>query len=208
MHEYGVMLVCSHGKLRAEYLEKLEGVGSCLGEVTKRLMERLFEQLSFVKKEVDKHEDELKALHKSNATSQRLASIPGVGVLTATAVTGAVGDASRYKDGREFSASLGLVPRQPSSEETERLGRISKRGDACLRKLLIQGGQSVVLHAKRAEGRRGRWLRALIERRGRNKAVVAVANKNARIMWALMNRGGTYASNHIVEQEAVAEMLL
>lgn len=201
-HEYGVILSCSHGKLRSEYLEKLERLEGRFGESTKRLMERLFEQLRSVNQEIKQHEQEIEALHKSNEVSQRLASIPGVGVLTATAIVAAVGNARRFKNGREFSASLGLVPRQHSSGEKERLGKISKRGDAYIRKLMIQGGHSVVMHMQRAAGRRGKWLRDLVERRGRSKAVVAVANKNARIMWALMARGGTFSAGHVAVKEA------
>jgi transposase len=195
-HEFGVVLCCSHGKLRGEYLEKLERIGDSLGESTKRLMERLFEQLKYVGQEIDKHEAEIAALHRVNEVSQRLESVPGVGLLTATAIEAAVGDPHRFKNGREFAASLGLTPKQHSSGQMERLGKMSKRGDPYIRKLLIQGGHAVVMHAHRLQGKRGEWLRDLIKRRGRNKAVVAVANKNARIIWALMARGGKYASGY------------
>lgn len=196
LHEYGILMSCGREKLRGEYLAKLELHGERLGEVTKRLMENLFEQLSKVQAVVKLHETELKALHESNEMSVRLTSVPGVGVLTATAVLAAVGDAKRFKDGREFAASLGVVPRQHSSGETERLQGVSKRGDPYIRKLLVQGGQSVVNVASKAKGHRGEWLRTLIARRGRCKAVMAVANKNARIMWAIMARGSVYDGTH------------
>jgi transposase len=196
MHEFGVVLRCSHDKLRSEYLGALERFGTGLGESTKRLIERLFEQLAYTKQEIAKHENEISALHAGNEVSQRLESVPGVGLLTATAIAAAVGDPGRFKSGRDFAASLGLAPRQHSSGQMERLGRISKRGDSYIRKLMVQGGHSVVMHASQVKGRRGEWIRALIERRGRKKAVVAVANKNARIMWALMARGGSYDSGY------------
>jgi transposase len=196
LHEYGVVLRCSHEKLREEYLKALERVGAQLGEVTKRLMERLFEQLKYTSAEIRKHELEIGALHKNNEVSQRLESIPGVGVLTATAIVAAVGDPGRFKSGRDFAASLGLTPRQHSSGQHERLGKISKRGDAYIRKLMIQGGHTVVMHVNKAKGYRAKWVRDLVERRGRQKAVVAVANKNARIIWALMSRGGKYNDAH------------
>lgn len=196
LHEHGVILSRAHPKLRGEYLEALERHGERLGESTKRLMERLFEQLNFVKDEIEKHEEELTAKHKGNTISQQLASIPGVGILTATAVAAAIGDAKRYRNGREFAASLGLVPRQHSSGPNERLGKISKRGDSYIRKLAIQGGHTVVMHVGKNKSKRGEWLRKLIERRGRVKAAVAVANKNARIMWALMVHGGYYNAGH------------
>jgi len=144
MHEHGVLLQCGRGKLRSEYLEKLERHGARLGEATKRLMESLFDQLANATAAIQVHENEIQALHVGNELSVRLTSIPGVGVLTATAVIAAFGDAKQFKDGREFAASLGVVPRQHSSGQTERLQGISKRGDPYIRKLLAQGGQSVV----------------------------------------------------------------
>lgn len=203
LHEHGILMSCGREKLRSEYLGKLELHGERLGEVTKRLMERLFEQLSQVSSAVKLHENEIEALHKSSELSLRLASVPGVGVLTATAVVAAVGDARRFKNGREFAASLGVVPRQHSSGQTERLQGVSKRGDPYIRKLLVQGGQSVVLRAPKTKGRRAEWLQKLIARRGRCKAVMAVANKNARIMWAIMARGGTYNCSHGMRAAAV-----
>jgi transposase len=165
LHEFGIVMRCSHDKLRGEYLDVLERFGSSLGESTKRLMERLFEQLAFAKSEIGKHENEISALHKGNEVSQRLESVPGVGLMTATAIAAAAGDPGRFKSGRDFAASLGLTPRQHSSGQVERLGRISKRGNAYIRKLMIQGGHAVVMHASKAKGRRGDWIRALIERR-------------------------------------------
>lgn len=192
MHEHGVLLRCGREKLRGEYLEKLECCGARLGEVTKRLMEELFDQLLRVQAAVATYENEILALHKSHELSLRLAGIPGIGPITATAIIAAVGDAGRFKDGRELAASLGVVPRQHSSGQTERLQGVSKRGDPYIRQLLVQGGHAVVQAAEKAKGHRGEWLRALIARRGRCKAVMAVANKNARIMWAIMARGGKY----------------
>jgi transposase len=196
LHEHWIVMSCGREKLRSQYLEKLERHGERMGEIVKRMMEHLFEQLQKTNAAIKEHEGEIKALHEGNEMSVRLASIPGVGVLTATAVIASVGDAKRFKNGREFAASLGVVPRQHSSGQTERLQGVSKRGNPYIRRLLVQGGQSVVTALPKAKGPRAEWLRGVLERRGRAKAVMAVANKNARIIWALMARGGSYASSH------------
>jgi len=197
MHEHGIALSCSgYSKLMSEYLSVLEQCGSRLRDGTKRLMSTLFEQLFAINKMIEKYELELKAHHAINEISQRLESVPGVGLLTATAIAASVGDPSRYKSGRDFAASLGLVPRQHSSGATQRLGGISKRGDSYLRKLMVQGGHTVVMHAKKHQDSRSRWVVGIAERRGRVKAAVAVANKNARVMWALMVKGGSYQENY------------
>jgi transposase len=160
------------------------------------MIDRLFDQLIQADQAIKEHEKEIKSLHEANEMSVRLTSIPGIGMLTASAIVSAVGDAKHFKSGREFAASLGVVPRQCSSGQTERLLGVSKRGDSYIRKLLVQGGQSVVIAATKAKGRRGDWLRSLISRRGKPKAVLAVANKNARIAWALMVHGSSYNGMH------------
>lgn len=192
-HEFGVVLMCSYKKLKERYEELLMKRPDRLGTTMKRTMERLFKHLDEVEEQIGEHEKELKALHKSNDISPRLESIPGVGIITATAVAASFGDnVERFKNGREFAASLGLVPRQHSSGEKRVLGRISKRGDREIRKNLVQGAHSVVLRGAEDTSSRGEWLRSLIERCGKVKAVIAVANKNARIIWSLIKRGECY----------------
>ena len=118
--------------------------------------------------------------------------VEGVGVLTATALMATVGDAKVFKNGRQMSAWLGLVPRQHSSGEHNRLFGISKRGDIYVRSLLIHGARSVLLRCKHKTDPKSRWLQRLIERRGFNRACVALANKNARTLWALIAHGEDY----------------
>lgn len=196
MHEHGILMSCGREKLYGEYLEKLEKHGERLGAVFKRMMSQLFDQLTAAHSSIEKYEKEITALHLCNEMSLRVATIPGVGVLTATAMVAAVGDPTVFNSGRDFAASLGVVPKQHSSGQTQRLQGISKRGNPYLRKLLVQGGHSVVLAASKAKGQRGDWLRSLVERRGRCKAVVAVANRNARMIWRIMVSGDSYDSNY------------
>jgi len=135
-------------------------------------------------------EGQIMAWHKSNPTSRRLASIPGIGPIIATAIAATVPDPSVFKGGREFAAWLGLVPRQNSSGGKARLGGISKRGDSYLRRLLVNGAHAVLLRSKAAKA--DPWLIALRGRRPRLVVAVALANKTARIAWAIMSKQDTY----------------
>ena len=129
--------------------------------------------------------------HRSNETSRRLATIPGVGPLAASALAATIGDASTFKSGRALSAYIGLVPKQNSSGGKERLGSISKRGDKYLRWLLVAGSLAVIRYAQR-HGTKRPWLVKLLERRTSKIAAVALANKIARMVWALMTKGEKY----------------
>lgn len=129
---------------------------------------------------------------REDPACKRLADIEGIGPLTASALVAAVGTGSAFANGRGMAASLGLVPRQHGSAGKAGLGRISKRGDAYLRTLLIHGARAVLRHAARKTDRRSRWLQGLMARRNKNIAAVALANKNARIAWVLLARGEAY----------------
>jgi transposase len=119
-------------------------------------------------------------------------TIPGLGPLSATALVAAISDASAVKNGRQFAAWLGLVPRQHSTGGKERLLGMSKRGDHYRRKLLIHGARATIRWVGRKPDRRSQWIRQLVERRGKNPTAVAVANKNARIVWALLTSHQAY----------------
>ena len=137
-------------------------------------------------------ERRLLAWHRQDQASQRLATIPGVGIITATALAASVSDPSLFRSGREFAAFLGLVPRQNSSGGKERLGRISKMGDGYLRKLLVVGATSVIRRARTSTSASASWIQALLERRPARVVTVAMANKTARIVWAVLARGVVY----------------
>lgn len=134
-------------------------------------------------------QQDLQGLHR---ICQRLAHVNGVGPLIATAMVAAVSDPHAFKNGRQLAAWLGLVPRQRSSGNTHRLLGISKRGDRYLRTLLIHGARAVVARAPAKTDSRSRWIVEIQRRRGTNRTCVAVANKNARILWALMAKGEPY----------------
>lgn len=150
-----------------------------ISEVCRSLLVESLEQLEIIELLIEKADAQVKPLMSSSNLCRRMGVIDGVGPLTATAVVAAAGEARELKDGRHLAAWLGLVPRQPSSGGRSRLPGISKRGDAYLRTLLIHGARSVLRWLGDKGDPQSRWLRDLVERRGFNRAAVALANRNA-----------------------------
>ena len=140
---------------------------------------------------------EIVTWHLHNEDSRRLEHIGGFGPLTASALVASLGDAKSFKNGRQVAAWLGLVPRQDSSGGKTRLLGISKRGDVYLRTLLIHGARAVLRHLKHRAHRTDDWLRRLLARRNMNIAAVALANKNARIAWALLAHQRDFAPDYV-----------
>ena len=154
-------------------------------------MHSLLDQLDALSQQIGNIEHHIHAEHRSNDASQRLETIPGIGVIGATAIAATVPDPTVFKSGREFAAWVGLVPRQNSTGGKERLGSISKQGDRYLRRLLIVGATTVVQHARKHPGKHP-WLISLLARRPAKVVAVALASKMARIAWAVLARGETY----------------
>jgi transposase len=158
--------------------------------------ESFFKQLYEIFKEIDSHVDEFEAQIEQHAKKdercQALLEIEGIGPITASAAVATIGDAKVFKKGREASAWLGLVPKQHSSGNKTKLQGISKRGDGYLRKLLVHGGRAVVKVCENKMDKRSQWVADKLHRCGYNKAAVAVANKNARIIWAILATGECY----------------
>tara|TARA_R110000787_G_scaffold73456_5_gene163725 strand:+ start:17916 stop:19040 length:1125 start_codon:yes stop_codon:yes gene_type:complete len=163
-----------------------------LPDLAREALGLLVEQLTTVRAQVKALEARLLAWHRLNEASRRLETIPGVGVITATALVATIGDGSQFHSGRQLSAWLGLVPRQPSSGGKTRLGRISKRGDGYIRRLLVHGARTV-LRWRRARPETGTgWTDQLLVRRPTNVVLVAMANKTARVAWALLRHQRDY----------------
>ena len=163
-----------------------------LPSLARTCLEKLARQFLSLNDEVDDTEKGINACHRSNEVSRRLQTIPGIGPITASALAASITDAEMCKSGRELAAWIGLVPRQNSTGGKQRLGKISKQGDQYLRWLLVAGAMSVVLHAKRRGTTNLPWLADIIARKPTKVAAVALANKTARIAWALLRHGGTY----------------
>lgn len=152
------------------------------------LLEGLRQDLIKLGERVDEMDKKIKLLASNNTEAKRLLQIPGIGPITATALVCAIGDGKQFKRGRDLAAWLGLTPRQHSSGGKDRLLGISKRGDAYLRTLLIHGARAVLRVSGDKDDPRSRWLQNLCGRRNKNIAAVALANKNARIVWALLTK--------------------
>jgi transposase len=169
---------------------------------------QLFAQLLTHFRDLDRQMNELgrqiKEWHQQSEQSRRLEKIPGLGPLSASALVASVGDAKTFRNGRQFAAWLGLVPRQKSSGGKDQLLGISKRGDTYLRTLLIHGARSVLFSLKRHGEPAAGWLMRVADRRNPNIAAVALANKNARIIWALLAHGREYQVGYVSSSIAVA----
>ena len=159
------------------------------------LVQRLLAHLKELDRQVGEMEVQIQLWHRANELSRKLEAIPGIGPLTASALTASIGDAKNFANGRQLAAWLGLVPKQHSTGGKTNLQGISKRGDPYLRTLLIHGARAVILRAERNFNEQS-WLRRLIGRRNKNVAAVALANKNARIVWALLAKDERFRSDY------------
>lgn len=189
--EYGVVAPKgrAHVANLVTVLESDHALLPALARQTLLLLARMIEGLS---QQIRQIEIELLAWHRANAASRRLETIPGIGFITATALVATVGDARTFRSGRQFAAWLGLVPKQYSSGGKERVGGISKMGDRYLRHLLVVGATAVVRYTKRKATSVSIWANRLLERKPARLVTVAVANKMARIAWAVMAREENY----------------
>lgn len=192
--EFG--LVAAQGaKGLAELIERVffgSDADDAVPPLARRALAPLAAQLRELQAQIKAIEVELLAWHRANDASRRLETIPGVGFITATAIAATVTDPSHFTSGRQFAAWLGLVPRQNSSGGKERLGAISKMGDRYLRTLLVVGATSVIRYARGKNAASAQWINALLARRPARLVSVALANKTARIIWAILVRGETY----------------
>ena len=190
--EFGIVVAQGLGRLRARLPEILEDGENALPDLARELFADLRERLVALDAQIGAYDRRIEQLARASAVAQRLMRLEGIGAVTATALIAGAGDGRQFANGRQFAAWLGLVPREYSSGGKIRRGRISKRGDAYLRTLLIHGARVVYRHLGERADRKSQWLRQLAARRGVNKAVVALAAKHARILWALLSRGGDY----------------
>lgn len=185
--ELGCVIPKGRRHLEQQIPAILEDAENGLSGMSRELFARLLEHLRHLDAQVLALEAQIKAWHREDAASQRLEEVPGIGPLTASALVASIGDARNFKNGRQLSAWLGLVPRQHSSGGKAKLLGISKRGDVYLRTLLIHGARSSLRFAKPSH-----WGAQLAQRRSKNLAAVALANKNARIVWALLAHGRAF----------------
>ena len=190
--EFGIVIPQGRRRLMAALPTLLgEPEGQLPGPV-RHLFTSLFAQLQAFDRQITEVEQPSSQWHRAKEASQRLEQVPGIGPLTARALVASSGDATAFKNGRQLVAWLGLVPRQHSTGGKANLLGISKRGDAYLRTLLIQGARAVLRHTEAKRRAPNRWLESLLARRHRNIAAVALAHKQAQIVWTLLAHGREY----------------
>ncbi|BBP03044.1 putative family 20 transposase [Sulfuriferula plumbiphila] len=195
LSEFGIVIPKSIDALAKRVPEILEDAENGLPGVMRRLLERLTDNLKEMNRHVNELEKQIQLWHRENEASRKLTEIPGLGPITASAIIATVGDAREFKNGRQLAAWLGLVPRQHSSGGKQTLLGISKRGDTYLRTLLIHGARAVIRYAQN-KAEPDSWLRKLMARRNKNVAAVVLANKNARIIWALLTKDSLFRADY------------
>lgn len=190
--EYGIVVPQRLEALRRALVLLLDTNGCGLSERFCRLLCGEWHDLQELDRRVAELDQEIQRIAAASPVAKRLQQIPGIGPITATALLAAIGNVGQFRQGRDLAAWLGLVPRQHSSGGKDCLQGISKRGDSYLRTLLIHGARAVVRTAAGKTDARSDWINRLQQRRNKNIAAVAVANKNARIVWALMSKDSDY----------------
>jgi len=178
--------------LRKEMPSLLEDAEQSLTPSLRRLLDQLWHEWQHLDSQIDRLADEIDTVAESDAACRRLRKIPGVGPLVSTATVAAVGNGAAFRRGRDFAAWLGLVPKQHSTGGKAKLLGITKRGNPYLRKLFVHGARAVLLRVKYDTGGFGQWVHRLAARAPRNKVIVAIANKLARIAWVVLSIGNEY----------------
>lgn len=196
--EFGLVIPQGLHHIAKRAPELLEDAENELPGAFRLLIDRLLANLKELDRQVRELEVQIRAWHRDNASSRKLERIPGIGPITASALVASVGNAREFANGRQLAAWLGLVPRQHSSGGRSLLLSISKRGDTYLRTLLVHGARAVIRAAQRKLEQTG-WLAELLRRRNPNVAAVALANKNARIVWALLAHDREFRSDYTRE---------
>ena len=190
--ERGLVFAQRPAQLKAVMADVLENAEADLTPMMRNLINVLWDEWKSVDRQIEELGDELERISAADAGCTRIRKIPGIGPVVATAIVAAIGNGAAFRKGREFAAWLGIVPRQYSTGGKARLLGISKRGNVYLRKILIHGARAAVLRIKRDRSPIGAWLDGLDARAHKNVVIVAMANKLARIAWAVLSSGNEY----------------
>lgn len=194
--EFGIVAGLGRSGLIDTVYQELESSENELTASMKSVFEDLLQELQDIEVRLSQVEKRIKLMSKSD-DAKRLMTVKGIAEISATAICAYMGNPKNYRSGRHFSASLGLVPKEHSSGGKQSLGGITKRGNSYIRFLLVQGAWSILSHAAKSSDRLSQWALKLIERRGKHKAVVAVANKLARIAWAVLHNQTDYSPSPV-----------
>lgn len=189
--EYGLAMRVGAGGFHADIRHHLANTENDLTPTMRSFLEELLDDIAYIEGRIKAVNGRVEAYARENDTVSRLITIPGIGALGATALVAAAGDGLQFRKARDLAAWLGLVPAEHSTGGKQTLLGISKRGNRYVRRLIIHGARSCFLHLNRANHAIGRWLSALEARTHHNKAIVALANKLTRIVWAILTKPGT-----------------
>lgn len=193
LYEFGVVLAIGREAGLSELRKRAAELEQTLPAIVRQAVAGQLERLQRLEGDIGELERSIAAWHRQHEPSLRLAEAGGIGVLSATAIVATMGDPKAFRSGRQFAAFLGLVPSQSGTGGTVRLGPISKRGDPYVRGLMIMGARAVLAH----EHRRSAWAQRMLERRPFNVVVVALANKMARMAWAILAHNREYDPSHV-----------
>ena len=190
--ERGITFAVRPSHLRKNLLAVIEDAEQNLSSRLRWLLERLWQEWKQVESDIEAITDEIERISNQNPLCRRLRQIPGFGPLVSGATVAAIGNGAAFRCGRDFAAWVGVVPRQYSTGGKQKLLGISKRGNIYLRRILIHGARAVLFRIKYDTGGFGQWVHRLTQRAPRNKVVVAIANKLARMAWAVLSSGKDY----------------
>lgn len=186
LNEYGIVVNPGDKALKSQLPDILEDADNELTTGVRHLIASVRQEWRELEVRLNEMDKLMTEQVKADEDCQRLIKIKGVSTITATAIKAFAGDGKHFKNGRHFSANLGLVPKEHSSGGKQQIGGITKRGNQYIRRLLVQGAWSVLRYAKQSDDRLSKWADNVAERRGKHKAVVAIANKLARIIWSML----------------------
>ena len=195
--EYGIEIAQGRSLVRRTLPGILEDGENSLSPLFRECLGELYEALVCMDERIEALDCRIERMAQADEQARRLMTIPGVGPMTATALLAAAGDIGTFRNGRELAAWLGLVPRQHSTGGKSHLLGISKRGDRYVRCLLVHGARSVIRQVDSKQNMQSQWLRRLMDRRHKNVATVALANRMARTAWALLAHQEVYQGDHV-----------
>jgi len=202
--ERGITFAAQPIHLRKNLPGVIEDAEQNLSPRLRWLLDRMWQEWKQIEAEVQEISDEIERISDGDVRCRQLRQIPGFGPIVSTAIVAAVGNGAAFRRGRDFAAWVGVVPRQYSTGGKQKLYGISKRGNIYLRRMLIHGARSVLFRVKYDTGGFGQWVQRLAQRAPRNKVVVAIANKLARIAWAVLSSGQDYRHQPLQQQRAAA----
>lgn len=202
LSEFGLIIAQGIGHIAKRVPQLIEDASNELPGAFRLLIQRLLDHMKELDDQVKELESQIVKWHRSSELSSKLAGVPGIGPITASALLATIGDAKNFDSGRQVAAWLGLVPRQHSSGGKQNLLGISKRGDIYLRTLLIHGARSVI-HWESRKPDSCSWVSGVLKRRNKNVAAVALANKNARIVWALLAHDREFRPDYVSTKAAM-----